>query len=125
MPEIAAANGQASGRGIARIYGAMSDRGAPLLGVETRRQLTLERVGLEPDLVLGRPIRRGAGVILNTENTYGPSPSAFGHSGAGGSIGFADPDAGLGFGYAMNQMQTNLDNDTRGGRLIDAVYRCL
>ena len=80
---------------------------------------------MEPDLVLGRPIRRGAGVILNTNNQYGPNADAFGHSGAGGSIGFADPTTGLAVGYAMNQMQNNLDEDTRGGRLLRAVYQCL
>ena len=80
---------------------------------------------MQPDLVLGRPIRRGAGVILNTERQYGPNAEAFGHSGAGGSTGFADPVSGLAIGYAMNQMQTNLDNDTRGGRLLRAVYECL
>ncbi len=123
--EIAAANGQANARGIARIYaGVLGDRSP--LSQATIAALTAERVGpLEPDLVLGNPVRRGAGVILNTEAGYGPCYASFGHSGAGGSIGFADPDTGIGFGYAMNQMQTNLDNDTRGGRLIRAVYDCL
>lgn len=122
--EIAAANGQASARGIARLYAHAVGSGSPFRS-ETLNALTRERVGMEKDLVLGRPVRRGAGVILNTLGGYGPNDASFGHSGAGGSIGFADPDRGLGVGYAMNQMQTNLDNDTRGGRLIRAVYECL
>ena len=32
------------------------------------------------------------------------SPRSFGHPGAGGSIGFADPDTGISFGYVMNKM---------------------
>jgi CubicO group peptidase (beta-lactamase class C family) len=75
--------------------------------------------------VLGRPMRRGAGVILNTDAMFGPSPLAFGHSGAGGSLGFADPQAGIGIGYAMNQMQFNLNEDSLGGRLLRACYECL
>ena len=56
----------------------------------------------------------------------GPNPRAFGHSGAGGSLGFADPDAKLGFGYAMNRMiQENTLNDPRWGPMIDAVYSSL
>ena len=122
--EIAAANGQANARGIAKIYGSVVHENS-ILSRATVEKLTQERVGLEKDLVLGRPIRRGAGVILNTMEAYGPNASAWGHSGAGGSIGFADPTTATGFGYAMNQMQNNLDNDTRGGRLLRAYYDCL
>ena len=127
--EISAANGQGNAKGIATVYAAAAMGGAAnevrILKPETLAALTRERVGMEPDLVLGRPIRRGAGVILNTEGQYGPNIEAFGHSGAGGSIGFADPASGLAIGYAMNQMQNNLDNDTRGGRLLRAVYESL
>jgi CubicO group peptidase (beta-lactamase class C family) len=62
---------------------------------------------------------------LNSDNMHGPNPNAFGHSGAGGSTGFADPDHKLGIGYAMNQMDTNLDGDTRAARLTRAVYDAL
>lgn len=127
--EIAAANGQANARGLARVYGALaeSDAGGQSgpLSADTLEKLLQERVGLEKDLVLGRPVRRGAGVILNTDNAYGPDPGAWGHSGAGGSIAFADPATNTGFGYAMNQMQNNIDEDTRGGRLLRAYYACL
>ncbi len=123
--EIAAANGQANARGIARIYSAVLEAGSGPLSSDTLAALLEERVGLEEDLVLGRPVRRGAGVILNTAGMYGPNDAAWGHSGAGGSIGFADPAAGIAFGYAMNQMQNNIDEDTRGGRMIRALYDCL
>jgi CubicO group peptidase (beta-lactamase class C family) len=53
------------------------------------------------------------------------SPRSFGHPGAGGSLGFADPDTGVGFGYVMNQMQSNLAGDPRVLNLIEAVKTSL
>jgi CubicO group peptidase (beta-lactamase class C family) len=49
--------------------------------------------------------------------------SAYGHTGQGGSAGFADPEQGLGFGYVPNQ--TQYVDDVRFARLAEAVYRCL
>jgi CubicO group peptidase (beta-lactamase class C family) len=51
--------------------------------------------------------------------------SAFGHAGAGGSLGFADPEAGVGFGYVMNQMQLGLEEDLRAPALVRALYSAL
>ena len=92
---------------------------------ETIERMTRQQWGMEDDLVLGRPMRRGSGVNLNTVEQYGPNPMAFGHSGAGGSIGFADPDRLLGVGYAMNQMQPGIEADTRGSRLVRAIIDCI
>ena len=122
--EIAAANGHGNARGIARIYGALAD-GERILKRETIAAMTVEEWGMSDDLVLGRPMRRGRGINLNTEGQYGPNPSAFGHNGAGGSIGFADPERRLGVGYAMNQMQPGIEADTRGNRLVREVFACL
>ena len=122
--EIAASNGQGNAAGIARIYAGVLGAISPL-SEETLTALTTERVGVSPDLVLGGPVRRGAGVILNTEEGYGPNRESFGHSGAGGSTGFADPKERIGVGYAMNQMQPNLEGDTRGSRLIRTLYQCI
>ncbi|MBK6961505.1 MAG: hypothetical protein IPH23_10160 [Gammaproteobacteria bacterium] len=66
---------------------------------------------------------------IEIQSTCAPSFSkvrdAFGHSGWGGSFGFADTRARLGMGYAMNQMDTNIFGDPRGVRLIEAAYGCL
>jgi len=51
--------------------------------------------------------------------------AAFGHVGAGGSIGFADPECGLAFSYTMNQMGGGLLMNDRGQSLIDAAYTAL
>ena len=45
--------------------------------------------------------------------------------GAGGSIGFADPECGLAFSYTMNQMGNGLLVNERGQSLIDAAYTAL
>jgi CubicO group peptidase (beta-lactamase class C family) len=50
---------------------------------------------------------------------------AFGHVGAGGSIGFADPSLGLAFGYSMNQMGPGILLNERGQSLVDATYAVL
>lgn len=121
--DIAAANGHGTAQSVARLYqGALSGE---LFNADTLAKLQQLEVGDDEDLVLGRPMRRGRGVIINTEQGYGPSPVAFGHAGAGGSVGFADPANGLSVGYVMNQMQPGIETDTRGKRLIDALYACL
>jgi CubicO group peptidase (beta-lactamase class C family) len=53
------------------------------------------------------------------------SSAAFGHVGAGGSIGFADPAEGLSFGYSMNRMGNGIMLNERGQSLVDATYRAL
>ena len=128
--EIAAANGQANARGIARVYGMLAN-GGELDGTRIISKIGIEAAtkeevdGSHNNLVTGRPMRFARGFGLNTESHYGPNPRAFGHAGAGGSLGFADPDAGIGFGYAMNQMQVNVDDELRSSILINALYDCL
>jgi CubicO group peptidase (beta-lactamase class C family) len=129
--ELPAANGHGNARALARIYGALARGGeidsCRLLGQAAIERFTEEQVS-GPDRVIGIEARRGLGFILSSPGGryhWGPNPRSFGHSGAGGSLGFADPDARLGFGYAMNQMQSGLSADPRWAPLIDAVYACL
>ena len=53
---------------------------------------------------------------------FGPSLSAFGHPGAGGSHAFADPEHGIAFAYVMNQMEPGVLPNAKSLRLIDALY---
>jgi CubicO group peptidase (beta-lactamase class C family) len=53
---------------------------------------------------------------------FSPNEGAFGHAGAGGSLGFADPKARLGFGYVTNRMGRSIEIDPRAQALVDAVY---
>jgi CubicO group peptidase (beta-lactamase class C family) len=127
--EIAASNGHANARGIARVYAAMANggelEGVRILSPTAIAQAVQQEVGDEPDLVLGSPLRRSRGFILNTQQGYGPCARSFGHAGAGGSTGFADPENKLGIGYAMNQMHMDGLTMPRASLLIDSTYRCL
>jgi CubicO group peptidase (beta-lactamase class C family) len=111
--EVPAANGHGTARGLARIYGALA-RGGELDGVRLLEPASIELARSEqasgPDAVLGGlPMRFGLGFMLRTDlMPISPSPNAFGHPGAGGSIGMADPDARVGFGYTMNKMKLGL-----------------
>ena len=59
------------------------------------------------------------------ELAFGSSQRAFGTPGAGGSFGFADPDARLGFAYVMNNMNFEMFDDPREKALRDAVHRSI
>ncbi len=95
--EIPAANGHADARSLARLYGALA-RGGELDGVRVLSREAIERARVEQsygeDAVLfGLPTRFGLGFMLDLpEHRIAPQGDIFGHPGAGGSIGFADPE---------------------------------
>lgn len=55
-------------------------------------------------------------------STFGPSLTAFGHPGAGGSHAFADPGNGIAFAYVMNQMEPGVLPSAKAIRLVEAAY---
>ncbi len=127
--EIPAANGHATARALARIYGALA-RGGELDGVHVLSAEGVERCHREesrgPDEVLPLSTRFSCGFMLSQPHaSFGPSPRAFGHPGAGGSLGFADPDAVIGFGYTVNRTGAHVLLDPRPAALIDALYACI
>jgi CubicO group peptidase (beta-lactamase class C family) len=122
-------NGHATARGVARIYGALSCGGeidgVRVLEPETIAEATRE-VSAGPDRVLTRPSRFGLGFQLTQpERPLGPNPGAFGHFGAGGSLGFADPDERLAFAYTPNQGEGPRWQNPRNRGLIEALYGCV
>ncbi|HEY1690329.1 MAG TPA: serine hydrolase domain-containing protein [Solirubrobacteraceae bacterium] len=127
--ELPSANMHANARGIARVYAALLDGGAPVDGTplvdrEVLAQATSEMAAGE-DLVLGRRSRFGLGFQLSQpERPLGPNGGSFGHFGAGGSLGFADPAAELAFAYVTNRGGPQWQ-DPRNRALIDAVYEAL
>jgi CubicO group peptidase (beta-lactamase class C family) len=128
--EIASGNGHGNARGVARIYGAFA-RGGELDGVRLTRRASIEALIVEQhnitEVMQERPYHQALGILLNTpEAVYmGPNRRSFGHHGIGGSIGFADPDARIGFSFAVNKMHAVGTNGPRAARLIDALYAAL
>ena len=127
--EVASGSGHGNARGVARIYGALG-AGGTLDGVTLMRRDTIEAMITEQhnqiEALQDRPYHQALGVLLNTpEAVYmGPNMRSFGHHGIGGSIGFCDPDAAIGFSYACNKMHAVGTNGPRAARLIDALYSC-
>ena len=124
--EIPAANGISTARSLAKLYAACVGEvdGSRVLEPAQVQDALAERSN-GPDEVLMIPTRFGSGFFLNS--TFAPllGERSFGHAGAGGSLGFADPDAQVGFGYVMNKMQASLAGDPRTLTLIQAVRSSL
>ena len=121
--EIPSTNMHASARGVSGVYASLSsnDRLLPrsVLGLATTE------VSCGHDIVLGRVSRFAHGFqIPLPERNFGPVDDSFGHYGAGGSVGFADPVNRIGFGYVMNQMGPRWQNP-RNRALIESLYSCL
>jgi CubicO group peptidase (beta-lactamase class C family) len=53
---------------------------------------------------------------------YGPSVSAFGHPGAGGSHAFGDPETGISFAYVMNQMDLSVMPGVKCLEMVEALF---
>jgi CubicO group peptidase (beta-lactamase class C family) len=127
--EIPAANGHTNGRALARLYGVLA-RGGELDGVRVMEAREIPACHLEEssgrDEVLLISTRFSSGFMLSqADEEMGPNASAFGHPGAGGSLGFADPGAKIGFGYTMNRMGGGILLDPRAKALIAAAYESL
>ena len=126
--EVPATNGHGTARGVARVYAALAAGGVVdgvrIVDSGALADATAEEV-YGPDRILHRPSRFGLGFQLTQpERPMGRGPAAFGHFGAGGSLGFCDPDAGLAVGYVTSQMGPRWQNP-RNRALIDAIYACL
>jgi CubicO group peptidase (beta-lactamase class C family) len=110
-------NGHFSARALARMYAALANGGE----IGGTRLVSGDRIAAmqhmvtdDVDVVLGVPIRKNTGFFLGglgpdlegnlVHGPMGPNPDAFGHPGAGGSVGFADPDLGLGMAVTINKM---------------------
>jgi CubicO group peptidase (beta-lactamase class C family) len=126
--EVPSGGGVGTARGIARAYSAFATGGGELgLREETLAQLMAPAVpplqGFH-DECLKVEMQYSLGFAKpNPCYSFGP-PSAFGSPGAGGSFGFADPQAGIGYGYVLNRMGAHLE-DPRDRTLRDAMYRAI
>lgn len=125
--EMPAANGISNGRSLARLYAATVSEvdGIRLLTGETVAKAKQEQAN-GPDRTLIVPSRFATGFQLPTPMAPLLSPDSFGHSGAGGALGFADTRHQVGFGYVQNQLLAGgPDGDPRTRGLIAAVARAI
>ncbi|GGP11222.1 beta-lactamase family protein [Nonomuraea glycinis] len=111
-----------SAAGLAGFYRALI--AGELLRPETLSDAIRPRV-TGPDRILSVDSSFGLGYMRPAMTFLAPSPSAFGHSGAGGFLGLGDAEHGLAAGYVMNQMADALSGSMRAYHLIQAVYESL
>ncbi len=138
--EIGAANGVTNARGLAGMYQPLANGGGRLVDAATLARMGEVSMATHDDATLRIPTRFSPGFMKSMDNRkrsvgarlFGEDvdsvimgSAAFGHVGAGGSLGFADPAAGLSFGYTMNQMGPGILMNRRGQSLVDATYQSL
>ena len=125
--------GVGTARGVAKFYATLASGGV----LEGRRYFEPETLSWMrktltqgPDRVLLLDTAFSAGFMRDPINAagrkqraiFGPSGSAFGQPGAGGSHAFADPERNLSFAYVMNQMEPGVLPGPKSLRLVDALY---
>ncbi len=125
--EIPAANGIGTARSVAKAYGCVATGGSDL-GLTASTLDALAKPAIPPtkglrDKVLHVDTTFSLGYLKPFPKfRFGSSDKAFGTPGAGGSFGFADPDTGIGFAYAMNRAGFHLYNDPRELALRQALF---
>lgn len=136
--EVGSANGIANARALAGLYAPFANGGRldgrRYVGRDTLTRMSRVSAATAEDATLMIPVRFAAGFMKSMDNRRIPqtvnssvlmSEPAFGHVGAGGSVGFADPESRMSFGYAMNRMGTGVLLNERGQSLVDAAYLAL
>jgi CubicO group peptidase (beta-lactamase class C family) len=136
--EIGSATGVSNGRGLAGLYAPLANggtlNGVRLVGPDTLTRMGQVSVATHEDATLMIPTRFSLGYMKSMDNrrldnnlacSVILSEAAFGHVGAGGSLGFADPESRMSFGYSMNRMGPGILLNDRGQSLVDAAYRSL
>ncbi len=133
VSEFGAGGGIANARGIAGMFAPFANGGGDLVDRVTLERMSAVSVAGE-DMTLMSPTRFSLGFMVSMDNRHREAGEletilmgkhAFGHAGAGGSVGFADTECHLGFGYNMNKMGAGILLNKRGQSLIDETYRCL
>jgi CubicO group peptidase (beta-lactamase class C family) len=136
--EMPAFNGITNARGLAGMYRPLalggSFDGVELVDAETLQSMSAVASATSVDATMLVPTRWSLGFVKSVDNSRRApgdqdgvvcSEAAFGHVGMGGSIGFADPEARLSFGYTMNRQGMTTGLDARGQSLVDAAYTVL
>jgi CubicO group peptidase (beta-lactamase class C family) len=123
--EVPLGGGVGTARAIARAYGVFASGGKELqLKPETLQLLAAPAVRPARgfyDECLGGEVQFALGFMKPSPVWPFGYPSSFGAPGAGGSLGYADPEAGIGYGYVTSRMETALTGDSRDTALRDAL----
>ena len=105
--EVPSTNGHGTARGVARVYAALLQPGLLLSTDLMAEAVSPQSEGFCP--ILHEEVTFGLGFKPTApRRPFGPNPHSFGHFGTGGAVGFADPDAGVAFGYVMNARHPTL-----------------
>ncbi|UZJ62739.1 beta-lactamase family protein [Pseudomonas sp. KU26590] len=121
-----AANGHGNARSLAGFYSGLLD--GSLLEGDLLNELTREH-SIGQDKTLLTQTRFGLGCMLDQPTvpnaTFGLGAKSFGHPGAGGSVGFADPERDVAFGFVTNTLGPYVLMDPRAQRLVRVLGECL
>lgn len=125
--EIPSGGGVGTARAIARAYSVFATDGREFqLRPETLRLLSAPAVpptrGFYDECMMGDGVQFSLGFMKHCPVWSFGSEGSFGQPGSGGSLGFADPKAGIGYAYVTNQMGTALTGDPRDIALRNALY---
>jgi CubicO group peptidase (beta-lactamase class C family) len=124
--EVPSGGGVATARGIAHAYSVFATDGREL-GLRQETLDLLAAPAIPPtrgffDQCLKGKVQFSLGFMKPSTVWRFGNPRSFGSPGTGGALGFADPTAGIGYGYVTNQMGTHLAGDPREIALRDALY---
>jgi CubicO group peptidase (beta-lactamase class C family) len=127
--EIGGGGGVTNARGLAGMYTPLALDDGRLVDHDTLEAMRRVSMATNQDATLYLATRFALGFMVSMDNRAKEEKDsvvigehAFGHVGAGGSIGFADPSLGLAFGYSMDQMGPGILLNERGQSLVDAAY---
>ena len=132
--QYGAGGGIANGKGIAGMFNPFANGGEDFVDKVGLERMQAASVATNEDVTLVSPTKFSLGFMLSMDNRHREAGAletiimgkhAFGHAGAGGSVGFADTECHLGFGYSMNKMGAGILLNERGQSLVDETYRCL
>jgi CubicO group peptidase (beta-lactamase class C family) len=127
--EVPSGGAVCTARGIARAYSVFATGGRELqLRPETLEALAAPAVaptrGFYDECMLGE-VQYSLGFMKSNPSWRFGSEGSYGAPGSGGSLGFADPKAGIGYAYVTSQMGTALTGDPRDLALRNAVYEII
>ena len=127
--EVPSMNGHSNARSIAKIYDIyvndlISEKNILLSKPSIKKSLTENVSRIDESLML--PIRwTEVGLILRGGWLFGKNKNSFGHNGWGGSLGFADPELGIGISYTTNNINPTMSSDKRIVNLLKEFYKII